>query len=57
MEAKEDYKKRTGLPSPDEADTLALTFGINIARRDSNLNRNRMGDASAAITEYEPLEY
>lgn len=35
LEAKEDMKKR-GLPSPDEADTLALTFAVSVARRDRN---------------------
>lgn len=38
LEAKEDMKKR-GLPSPDRADTLALTFGVTIARRDRNHSR------------------
>lgn len=53
LEAKEDMKKR-GLPSPDRADTLALTFAVNIARRDRNLGfasrRSRMSK-----TEYDPL--
>jgi len=35
LEAKRDMKKR-GLPSPDKGDTLALTFAVNIARRDRN---------------------
>lgn len=33
LEAKEDIKKR-GLPSPDELDSLALTYAVNVARRD-----------------------
>lgn len=33
LEAKEDMRKR-GLPSPDDADTLALTFAVRVARRD-----------------------
>lgn len=33
LEAKEDMKKR-GLESPDDADTLMLTFAVRIARRD-----------------------
>lgn len=58
LEPKEEYKKRTGLPSPDEADTLALTFGVNIVRRDSNLNRRGSSDdRTKAITEYDVLEY
>lgn len=35
LEAKEDMKKR-GLSSPDEADTLALTFAVRVPRRDRN---------------------
>jgi hypothetical protein len=56
MEAKEDMKKR-GLPSPDIADMLSLTFFAQIARRDRtktlrpNMNQNK------AITEYNELSY
>lgn len=62
MEAKEDYKSRTGLRSPDEADTLALTFGVNVVRRDSNLNRRGNTlvtelEPNQAITEYDPMTY
>lgn len=35
LEPKREMKKR-GLASPDKADTLALTFAVNIARRDRN---------------------
>lgn len=53
LEAKEDMKKR-GLPSPDEADTLALTFAVTVARRDRNnlrsANRGRM-----SLTQEDPL--
>ena len=35
LESKEEMKKR-GLPSPDRADSLALTFAINVPRRDRN---------------------
>lgn len=55
LEAKKDMKKR-GLPSPDKADTLALTFAVNVARRDVNLSR-RAGMGKLAITEYDPLDY
>lgn len=36
LESKEDMKKR-GLSSPDEADTLALTFAVRVSRRDRHL--------------------
>lgn len=35
LESKEDLKAR-GLPSPDQADSLALTFAVRLARRDRN---------------------
>lgn len=35
LESKEDLNAR-GLPSPDEADSLALTFAVRVARRDRN---------------------
>lgn len=58
LESKEDMRERTGLSSPDRADSLALTFAIKIARRDSNLaRRNRDDDRTAAITEYDPLTH
>lgn len=44
MESKQDMKDR-GLPSPDEADSLMLTFAVKVARRDRNklhaVNRQR----------------
>lgn len=39
LEAKEKMKKR-GLPSPDDADALALTFHAKISRRDTETSRN-----------------
>lgn len=50
LEPKEEIKKR-GLPSPDDADTLALTFAVRIARRDrtNDMGRRR----TQAITEYD----
>lgn len=53
LEAKEDMKKR-GLDSPDEADTLALTYAVRVARRDRNRDRQRT--KHMAITEYNVLE-
>lgn len=53
LEAKQDMKKR-GLPSPDEADTLALTFAAKVARRDrNNLYISKRGQS--AKMEYDPL--
>lgn len=58
IEAKEEYKKRTMLGSPDRADALVLTFGVNIARRDTNLNRPLGGDSGVqAQTEYDEFAY
>lgn len=51
LEAKEDMKKR-GLDSPDEADMLALTFAVRVARRDSHISANG-GRSRQAITEYD----
>lgn len=53
LEAKEAMKKR-GLPSPDEADTLALTFAITIPRRDRN-NIRAAHRGSRAIMQDDPL--
>lgn len=53
LEAKEDMKKR-GLPSPDEADTLALTFAVNVARRDRN-NQHRSSRGRLALMQDDPL--
>lgn len=46
LEPKEEIKKR-GLESPDEADTLGLTFAVRIARRDRT---NELGRRRAALT-------
>jgi hypothetical protein len=56
IEAKQDYCERTRLPSPDEADSLALTFGVRIARRDRNLDAHRKGQntgGDVALHEYD----
>lgn len=59
LESKEDYKTRTGLSSPDRADTLALTFAVTAVRRDQNKARaaNDQNSRNVAITEYDPLTY
>ena len=55
LEAKEDMKKR-GLESPDDADMLALTFAVRVARRDRSLMGSR-GTQRAAITEYDEFNH
>lgn len=59
LEAKEEYQERTGLSSPDRADTLALTFAATVQRRDAANIRalNMPGDQNLAVTEYDPYTY
>ena len=53
LEKKSDMKKR-GLPSPDIADALALTFAENILRRDMPQAKRRMRTPSqVALSEYD----
>lgn len=54
LEAKEDMKKR-GLPSPDDADTLALTLAVRVARRDRNKDAQRT--RTQAVTEYDEFTH
>lgn len=54
LEPKEEMKKR-GLESPDEADTLALTHAVRVARRDRNLMRVP-GNRGMAITHYDEFQ-
>jgi hypothetical protein len=56
MESKEDIKKR-GLPSPDKADTLALTFAVKPGRRDRNNSRNAGMDRNQSVIDYDPIDY
>lgn len=55
MEPKKDMKER-GLPSPDHADTLALTFAAKPQRRDAQ-GASRVALNQVSITEYDPLAY
>lgn len=58
LEAKADMKAR-GLSSPDDADSLALTFAVRLPRRDRWADR-RMGHSGGpplATTEYDVLHY
>lgn len=57
LEAKEAMKERTGLSSPDRADTLALTFAVKLARRDANNTRRVDLGRQEAITDYDPVTY
>jgi hypothetical protein len=58
IEPKDDYIERTRLGSPDEADSLALTFAVQIARRDRNLDAKGVRtDRTQAITDYDPHAY
>ncbi len=54
MESKEEMKAR-GLPSPDEADSLMLTFAVNIARRDRNRHHMAKKNLTARMDD-DPLE-
>jgi len=56
LEGKDDYQKRTGLSSTDRADTLVLTFGVTLPRRDRNLTA-RHAMRSQVIQEYDPVTY
>lgn len=51
LESKEDMKRR-GVPSPNRADALALTFAYPVARRQLNQHKR---PAPKARTEYEPI--
>lgn len=55
LEPKEEMKKR-GLPSPDIADTLSLTFAVRIARRDRSKTL-RINRSNASITEYDEFAH
>lgn len=55
LEPKEEMKKR-GLESPDDADTLALTFAVKIARRDRNFIRGN-ARTQVSIIEYDEFNH
>lgn len=54
LEPKEEIKKR-GLPSPDDADMLALTFAVRVARRDRN--REFGARKARAIMDYDEFSH
>lgn len=54
LESKEDMKERTGLSSPDRADTIALSYAVKIVRRDANLVRSSLSQSRhVALSEYD----
>jgi hypothetical protein len=59
LESKEDMRDRTNLPSPDNADSLVLTFGVRIAHRDPNRARRNTpyAEQNANRGDYDPLSY
>lgn len=56
MESKDSIKER-GLPSPDHADTLMLTFAAKVARRDMTVAKGSGTRRRTATTEYDPITY
>lgn len=52
LEAKDDLKKR-GLPSPDKADSLCLTFAAPVAHREL---RAALGPRRKTVVEWEPYQ-
>ena len=58
LESKDDYMDRTLLSSPDEADSLILTFAVNPARRDRNLDAISNNDTRGiSLTDYDIFAY
>jgi len=57
MESKDDYKERTRLSSPDEADSFILTFAVKLARRDRNLDVPLGVDRNTSVHEYDVYAY
>jgi hypothetical protein len=55
IEKKEDMKAR-GLPSPDLADALALTFAQPVATKDVQQVRLKWGKGASAADDFDPLE-
>lgn len=57
MESKRDMRAR-GLPSPDDADSLMLTFAVKVARRDMMASRSGLKRSDqTSITDYDVLAY
>jgi hypothetical protein len=56
LEPKKELKDR-GLPSPDRADTLALTYAVTVPRRDVNAYRPAQQRSNMSVTDYDPFGY
>jgi hypothetical protein len=54
LESKEAMKER-GLASPDDADALACTFAVKVARRDKRASRGARQARQATGIDYDPL--
>jgi hypothetical protein len=53
IESKEEYTERTKLTSPDEADSLVLTFASKVTRRDRALDVRYRPQMAEAISDYD----
>jgi hypothetical protein len=57
MESKDEMRER-GLPSPDRADMLMLTFAVKLPRRDLSMARHsKLARQRQTNHEYDPLTY
>ena len=56
LEPKDKMRKR-GLPSPDDADALAVTFAVKIARKDRLAHRGTRKTRIVNGADYNPLNY
>lgn len=56
LEVKQEMKDRMGV-SPDRADAFALTFGVTLPRRDSNLNLHSIAARQQSVIDYDPMTY
>jgi len=54
LESKEEMKRR-GLASPDHGDALAVTFALNVARKDNALAKGRRMARVAKDVDYNPF--
>lgn len=57
IESKDDFKSRTKLTSPDEMDSLILTFGVKVARRDRNNDLRHTAQGFSYPTDYDIYGY
>lgn len=57
MESKELYKARTDEHSPDRADSLMLTFAVNVLRRRDSLDMQEADKRNQSLTEYDEFAH